>query len=236
MKNIFILTIVILFCNYSFSQIRVNNTSFSTSPAGFAFIDGANSSTYAGVDFAGKGVLFPRTDLTAITGSRVVFGTNGYDGTIVYNVGTGAIPETGMGTSNDDVYPGFYYYSNSAGTDIDAGVWIPMGIGNAPVELTGNTNPPTLGVTSNVGAENVISLTGSADGVSTHIDLGTTILEANTVKQLRKAIVYDASGNLVFVATGSYDVATNKFVTGNGIMNVVLPAADYEVELYYSAN
>lgn len=236
MKNIFILTIVILFCNYSFSQIRVNNTSFSTSPAGFAFIDGANSSTYAGVDFAGKGVLFPRTDLTAITGSRVVFGTNGYDGTIVYNVGTGAIPETGMGTSTDDVSPGFYYYSNSAGTDIDAGVWIPMNGGNAPVTITEDTSVATH-VTTNTGVEHVISLTGSADGVSTHIDLGTTILAANTVKQFRKAIVYDATGYLVIVATGSYDVTTNKFVTGNGMTNILLPAAeDYKVELYYSEN
>ena len=107
---------------------------------------------------------------------------------------------------------------------------------NLPLDIINNIYFEVSIVTTNAGVEHVISLTGSADGVSTHIDLGTTILEANTVKQLRKAIVYDASGNLVFVATGSYDVATNKFVTGNGIMNVVLPAADYEVELYYSAN
>jgi len=39
------------------------------------------------------------------------------------------------------------------------------------------------------------------------------------------------------VATGSYDSATNKFVTGNGMMNYCLPAAtNYKVELYYTSN
>lgn len=243
MKNTILILVLLVSVSFS-AQILQTEASNTQGSSSMAFIDGSSAVNYNAFPGAGKGILFPRTDLTVIAQADIYdagsigsasYNPNYYDGLVVFNTGTGAIPATGMGTSNDDVYPGFYFYRNT-GTVWNTGVWIPMGIGNAPVELTGNTNPPTLGVTSNVGAENVISLTGSADGVSTHIDLGTTILEANTVKQLRKAIVYDASGNLVFVATGSYDVATNKFVTGNGIMNVVLPAADYEVELYYSAN
>ena len=83
----------------------------------------------------------------------------------------------------------------------------------------------------------VVSITGMEVGITTHIDLGTTVLPENTVVNFRKAIICDSTGKQVLVATGSYDTATNKFVTGNGMMNYCLPAAtDYKVELYYTSN
>lgn len=244
MKNTVLILLLLVSVSLSAQilQTEASNTSGSNS---MAFIDGSSAVNYNAFPGAGKGILFPRTDLTVIAQADVFDATslsgsasynpNYYDGLIVFNTGTGAIPATGMGTSADDVYPGFYFYRNT-GTAWNTGVWIPMNGGNAPVTITEGTSVATH-VTTNTGVEHVISLTGSADGVSTHIDLGTTILAANTVKQFRKAIVYDATGYLVIVATGSYDVTTNKFVTGNGMTNILLPAAeDYKVELYYSEN
>ena len=221
----------------------INESSASNS---FAFLDGASSQGYNPFPGAGKGILFPRTDLTVITQADVFDATSlsgaenynpdYYDGLVVFNTGTGALSGASMGTSEKDVSPGFYFYRNT-GTAWNTGVWTPMGDA-AAVAITENTAVATNVVTANADAEQLISLTGSADGVSTHIDLGVTAhLGANAVKQFRRANVYDASGNLVTIATGYYDVATNKFVTGNGMMNLLLPAAaDYKVELYYTAN
>ena len=243
MNKTYLFYIFLLVSSLSFSQVLTNQSPSASAATSLAFIDGSSSSTYNGVANAGKGIVFPRTDLTAVTSvldtgslGSASYNPNYYDGLIVFNTGTGAIPATGMGTSTDDVSPGFYFYRNT-GTAWNTGVWKPMNGGTASVAITENTAVATNVVTTSADAEQVISLTGSADGVSTHIDLGTTILAANTVKQFRKAIVYNASGNLVAIASGSYDVTTNKFVTGNGMMNVLLPAAaDYKVELYYSAN
>ena len=244
MKNT-ILILVLLFSVSFSAQILQTEASNTQGSSSMAFIDGSSAVNYNAFPGAGKGILFPRTDLTVIaqadiydTGSlgSASYNPNYYDGLIVFNTGTGAIPATGMGTSTDDVSPGFYFYRNT-GTAWNTGVWKPMNGGTASVAITENTAVATNVVTTSADAEQVISLTGSADGVSTHIDLGTTILAANTVKQFRKAIVYDATGYLVIVATGSYDVTTNKFVTGNGMTNILLPAAeDYKVELYYSEN
>jgi len=92
-------------------------------------------------------------------------------------------------------------------------------------------------VTVDAFMEKVISFTGTADGVNTHMALGTSVLPTNTVVNFRKAIICDSTGKQVLVATGSYDSATNKFVTGNGMINFLLPAAnDYKVELYFTSN
>jgi hypothetical protein len=236
MKNILILIIAILFCNYSFSQIRVNNTSFSTSPAGFAFIDGANSSTYAGVNFAGKGVLFPKTDLTSITGSNVAPGTNSYDGAVVYNVGTGAIPASAMGSSATDVTPGFYYYSNSAGADVDAGVWTPLGGGSSSAVAIADGVASDSYATINATQEKVVRLTGiMADGTNTTLNLDAALTTAGvTIAKFRKAAIYDTSGDLVMQATGGYTTGTDILVTGNGMMNKLLPVGSYSVEVYFT--
>ena len=169
-----------------------------------------------------------------------------YDGMIVYNTGTGNTPSGGSNpTTSTAVTPGFYYFSNpNVNPDlfnptITQGEWTPLGsVRTSAVEISEGASAETNIVTANSTIEKVISLTGAADGTSTHIDLTeTTDFPCNTVVNFRKAIICDNSGNLLLVATGDYNTSTNTFVTGNGMMNVLLQAAtDYKVELYYTSN
>ena len=193
---------------------------------------------------AAKGLGFPRTDLTSFNfltpdGDGFTEFLTGYDGTIIYNTGTGTTPASGSGIGSQDVEPGFYYFRNlnSSGSS-STGSWIRLGSEGSPkVHITENTPTETNLVTANTASEKVISITGTADGITTHMDLGTTVLPKDTVVNFRKAIICDSTGTQVLVATGSYDSATNKFVTGNGMMNYCLPAAtNYKVELYYTSN
>jgi len=200
----------------------------------------------------GKGLLFPRTDLTNWTwllddmnfGGGATIPT-AYDGMIVYNTGTGNTPSGGNNpTTSTAVTPGFYYFSNTSvdpdffNPTITQGEWKPLGSEGSPkFHVTENTATETNLVTVDAFMEKVISITGTADGVNTHMALGTSVLPSNTVVNFRKAIICDSTGKQVLVATGSYDSATNKFVTGNGMMNFLLPAAnDYKVELYFTSN
>ena len=156
---------------------------------------------------------------------------------IVYNTATG---QSSIGDVS--VEPGFYYYSNPGQNfptgNVYAGEWKPLGSAESPkIHVTENTPTETNLVTVDTTVEKVISITGTADGITTHMDLGTTVLPKDTVVNFRKAIICDSTGKQVLVATGSYDTATNKFVTGNGMMNYCLPAAtNYKVELYYTSN
>ena len=215
-----------------------------------AFMDAATNfdTDLTGSNINGKGFVFPRTDLTSW-----VFLTNdlddgyiptSYDGMIVYNTGTGNSPSGGNNpTTSTAVTPGFYYFSNPTITAFDTpsiiqGEWKPLGSEGSPkIHITENTPTETNLVTVDATMEKVISITGTADGITTHMDLGTTVLPKDTVINFRKAIICDSTGTQVLVATGSYDTATNKFVTGNGMMNYCLPAAtNYKVELYYTSN
>ena len=228
-----------------FSQIRIVNTVTNSSiSSGSSFIDASSNPTINGSSNVGKGLVFPATDLTTFAtfsvggpaGVPTSFPTY-FDGMIVYNTATG---QSSIG--NVSVEPGFYYYSNPGQNfptgNVNAGEWKPLGSEGSPkVHITEITATETNLVTATFLTEKVISITGTADGVTTHIDLGTNVLPTNTVVNFRKAIICDSTGKQVLVATGSYNSATNKFVTGNGMMNYCLPAAnDYKVELYFTSN
>ena len=246
-KNLFSLAILFM-GTFMCAQLRVNNTNFGGKPLSMAFLDASSYPTYNGYNGLGSGLIFPRTDLTAINSDSDIFdegaiGTsinnpNYYDSMIVFNTGVGALPSGGMGTSNSDLSVGFYYYRNT-GDSWNSGVWTPLGGegSSSKVHITENTATETNLVTATTAMEKVISITGTADGVTTHMDLGTNVLPKDTVVNFRKAIICDSTGKQVLVATGSYNSATNKFVTGNGMMNYCLPAAnDYKVELYFTSN
>ena len=209
-----------------------------------AFIDGSSSIGYNAFKGAGKGILFPNTDLTDINAADVFdsgtvggasYNPNYYDGLVVYNTGSGAVIGD-MGTSTEDVAPGFYYYSNPSATTWTTGVWTPMGGGAGGGDVTlANDAPVDSGLIIGTAPERVVQLSGTADGTTAQIDLGTSVLAANTVSRFRKAIVYDAtSGHIILESSGAYDSVTNKFITGNGMMNYLLPAATYTVEVYYT--
>jgi hypothetical protein len=242
MKKIIIILFLGISVNISSQQLLTfgdtNRGSFGES----LFID-ASAFITAGPN-AAKGLGFPRTDLTSFNfltqeGDGFTEFLTGYDGTIVYNTGNGTTPTSGSGVGSQEVEPGFYYFKNlnSSGSS-STGMWVRLGSEGSPkIHVTENTPTETNLVTVDTTVEKVISITGTADGITTHMDLGTTVLPKDTVVNFRKAIICDSTGNQVLVATGSYDSATNKFVTGNGMMNYCLPAAnDYKVELYFTSN
>jgi len=243
-KYRFLLIVFFTTFNSTIAQIRTNNTTSATIGGRSAFLD-ASANLFTNSQSIGKGIAFPRTNLTLFNfnpnnGNGSNFPT-AFDGFIVYNTATGNTPNNGSGIGNQEVTPGFYYFSNPVpgfGSPTSGGEWKPLGSEGSPkIHVTENTPTETNLVTANTASEKVISITGTADGVTTHIDLGTTVLPENTVVNFRKAIICDSTGKQVLVATGSYDTATNKFVTGNGMMNYCLPAAtDYKVELYFTSN
>jgi len=244
--NIFILVFV-LSSSFASSQIIGNGVQTTIGDGSPAFINASgrlfsssNGFSTDGTGNNGKGIAFPRTDLTKFEFQSFLIGYPTYaDGLVVFNTGSGTTPSSGSGVGSQEVEPGFYYFSNPGSTfNTNAGEWKPLGSAEAPkVHIIENTPTETNLVTANTATEKVISITGTADGITTHMDLGTTVLPKDTVVNFRKAIICDSNGTQVLVATGSYDSATNKFVTGNGMMNYRLPAAnDYKVELYFTSN
>ena len=189
-----------------------------------------------------KGLVFPDVDLTTFefetTVADGVTFPSFYDGMIVYNTATGDTSTAGSNPSTAfAVEPGFYYFSNPQGAsnfDYSDGEWLPIG-GSSRVDIT--SIPTETNTSVNGTPVNVVRLTGSANGTDTLMDLGTASLPANAVAEFREAKIYNSSGELLLIASGDYNTATNVFTTGDGMMNKLLPSAsDYEVELYYLPN
>jgi hypothetical protein len=195
----------------------------------------------------GKGLLFARTDLTSwsfdVSILDGVLLPTAYDGMIVYNIGTGNTPITGNNpTTATAVTPGFYYFSNPTvdpnnfSPTITAGVWTPLGGGSSSAVAIADGVASDSYATINATQEKVVRLTGiSADGTNTTLDLDAALTTAGVaVAKFRKAAIYDTAGDLVMQATGGYTTGTDILVTGNGMMNKLLPAGSYSVEVYYT--
>lgn len=129
-QQIVILTVLVT-SGLSFAQVRiVDDPSNTGAMNSSAFLDasshpGRNSSTNLG-----KGLLFPRTDLTAFVFEGTRIGTpNSYptyfDGFIVYNTATSGTAAMGT-TEGGALFEGLWYYENKT-TDIDTGTWKPVG-------------------------------------------------------------------------------------------------------------
>ncbi|MHA3044972.1 tail fiber domain-containing protein [Riemerella anatipestifer] len=128
MKRNIILVGTLLLSTYSFSQIRTNrNVSQNTIPSQTPFLDASSFPEWNNSINIGKGLVFPRTDLTKL--SSLVATPNGIgnsypnrlDGMIVYNTVAGI-----SAIGNIDVVPGFYYYENKSNL-LNGGTWKPLG-------------------------------------------------------------------------------------------------------------
>jgi len=136
-KILLVVLIVVLSCNQSYSQVFSNGTVTANVTAENPFFD-ASSNFDLSIDptRAGKGLVFPRTDLTVFTFKIDLLDgftfPSAFDGMIVYNIATGSTPlATVQGIKSTNVTPGFYYFSNpnaatnpSYATDITGGEWI----------------------------------------------------------------------------------------------------------------
>lgn len=166
MKKIFI-SILSSFSLIAYSQIRTTSAAATIASGNSSFLDASSVTAWnQATGNVGKGLVFPRTDLTQLTSlvssgipSLSNFPTR-MDGMIVYNVGTGT---SGMGGSIS-VTPGFYYYENKT-TNLNGGTWKPLGgtatAGGADWALAGNagTTEATVDASNNITAGNFMGTT-----------------------------------------------------------------------------
>ncbi|MDA9056626.1 hypothetical protein N9K49_02110, partial [Flavobacteriaceae bacterium] len=212
-KNIFLLTLLLVFfTSMGSAQTLVRDAvTESAITNSIAFIDGSSNPAYntATANYAGKGILFPKMDLTLPLGSAPfdktflgssTYNPNHYDGLVVYNTGTGAVT---MGTSAADVAPGFYYYSNNIATTItwDTGIWVPLsGGGGGGKFVDGTTGADAVFTGGNVGVGTQTPL-GALDITSTNSGIILPRL-ANTAAvstPVNGMLIYDISSTCVKV-------------------------------------
>ncbi|PKF74319.1 hypothetical protein [Chryseobacterium sp. PMSZPI] len=235
-----ILLAVVSISNTTFAQIRSNNAISATVAGQSVFLD-ASANGFSGSTNLGKGISFPRTDLTTFTFATPNTGAlnfpTGYDGMIVYNTATGNTPATGSGSGTQAVTPGFYYFSNpTAGPGnytTAAGKWLPMG-SSAAINNKVNILPTETITNTLVNNAQVYAIKGTftASGTSTAVNIpsptGMTAMYGITIYKAGTNIVYDRSLYSYTLGTGAGNA-----VTGSPSMSVVYPADTYDYVLEY---
>ncbi|AZA48841.1 hypothetical protein EG346_11935 [Chryseobacterium carnipullorum] len=220
----------------TFAQIRSNNAVSSTVGGQSVFLD-ASANGFSGSTNSGKGLAFPRTNLTTFTFVTPTTGAlnfpTGYDGMIVYNSGTGNTPGTGSGVGAQAVTPGFYYFSNpTAGPGnytTAGGRWLPIA-GNPKVNFT-NSEVATNTLVNNAqvyAIKGQFTATGSSTAVDIPAPTGMTALYGITIYKAGTNTVYDRS-------LYSYTLATTagNAITGSPSMSVVYPSGTYDYVIEY---
>jgi uncharacterized protein (TIGR02145 family) len=148
LKNTALAFVAILGSMNAFAQVLSNDPVVSGTINGEnPFFDGSTNFDPASSfsNTIGKGLLFPRTDLTSWEFSSLILdGTvfpTAYDGMIVYNTGTGNTLTSGNNPNTSfPVAPGFYYFYNPDGAvnlDVSTGEWIPLTGGGAAKFIDG---------------------------------------------------------------------------------------------------
>lgn len=219
------------------AQVRIVNSASNAGVGNMtAFIDASSNSTANGQPNVGKGLIFPRTDLTTLTafgggatGAPTSFPTR-YDGMIVYNTATGG--SAGVGTTSEALYPGFWYYENKT-TNVATGTWRPL----TPSPKFNVVNGTAAGVATNTlvdgnpvyAYKGQFTTTGSSTAVTLTVPTGLTSMYGITI--FKKA----ATGNKVVFSKElySFDSSNGAAITGSPSMSVVYPADTYDYIIEY---
>jgi hypothetical protein len=235
MKKIIYLTALFSFV-VGTAQVRMTGTSISASNSS-AFIDASSNPTDNATLSTGKGLVFPRVDLSTFNllgGSPTIvsnFPTR-FDGMIVYNTNNGGIAANG--STQGTLTPGFWFYENKSATVI-GGTWKPVtaNAGTANNGLTASAGNVQLGgpltattTISGLTATNKISFTGtgvdnfnidsntlSIDGTNNRVGIGTAAPSA----QLH------TTGTLLFAGAGT--PALGKVLTSDATGNATWQTA-----------
>jgi hypothetical protein len=130
MKNIYLL-LFLLVTLYSNSQVRMTGTAITSSNSS-AFIDASSNVTNNGTVGTGKGLVFPRVDLSTFTfvGSAGIANNypSRFDGMIVYNTASSGTANSGL--TSGTLSPGFWFYENKSSTTT-GGTWKSLGGGGS---------------------------------------------------------------------------------------------------------
>jgi hypothetical protein len=222
----------------AFAQIRSNNAIANTVAAQSVFLD-ASTPSFNGSTNNGKGLLFPRTNLTTftfatVTGNALSFPT-AYDGMIVFNSTVGTTPVAGSGIGGQTVSVGYYYFSNPTGGSGNAyatstGQWLPMGsspkFNVSTAEVATNTQVNGAQVYAVKGQ---FTTTGSSTAVTITPPAGMTSLYGITIFKTA------GTGNKVVYSKElySFDSASGAAITGSPSISVVYPADTYDYVIEY---
>lgn len=215
MKKIIILGLG-LFSLTAYSQVKTNlNVTQNSIPSQTPFLDASSSNTWNRTTNQGKGLVFPRTDLTKMT--TLVAAPNGVptsyptrlDGMIVYNVGDGEA-KTGIPVK---VVEGFYYYYNKSNT-LNGGTWKP------------------LGGTST--SEKVHSGTFTSDGSAKAILTGLP-KEASNIVSIKAYRTDAGAQKAVHTSLYSYSITDQEATVyfGSGVMSTSIPQGEYAYTIEY---
>ena len=236
-QKFFLVTFLFTICLLQAQLITRENPN-PTGGNSLAFIDGSSNPGYnvSGANYVGKGILYPSMDLTAaLSGApfdsgnvgAAAYNPNHYDGLVVYNTGTGAVT---MGTSTEDVSPGFYYYSNNTATTItwNTGTWVPLGGGGSAGKfIDGNTATDAVYTAGKVGINTPspdypLTVNGTIKGNKFYAEgLGDNSfpIDLKTADNTNEVyMAFRASGDFLGSVIGSTDFTDGNLVfkTGNG--------------------
>lgn len=157
------------------SQIRSNNLISNLIPNESAFLD-ASANLFSNSTNNGKGLVFPRVDLTTFqfkSNNSGTFFPTGYDGMIVYNTTSGTTLTDNSGVGGQTVAPGFYYFSNPRIPGVlgqprvfdEAGRWVPFThLATNEIALTGTLSTTDSGLVSET-----LTLNLSADNTAADV-------------------------------------------------------------------
>lgn len=232
MKKNFLIAIALLGIHQLNAQVNsgsdVNNLSNKNT-----FIDASGFNEYdANI---GKGLNFPRTDLTTWQFDISDLGgfqyyKSAFDGMIVYNIASG---KTGANLATQgiqvDVEPGFYYFShpnaNEDTADVSEGKWVRIG-GAAEAKRTTASGKEIL--------------TQKGEFTLKTGDNGTSILFPEGMTSLYSIKIYRKDGDAShLVGSSLYTYKLNagegqkNIIFGTGIISTAYPAGTYEYEMEY---
>ena len=244
-NKILFITLMLVVSTASFGQVRiVNSLSNTTAINSSAFIDASSNATTNPTTNIGKGLVYPRMDLTkfvSFSGSPLGIGTSypgRYDGMQVYNIGTGKTLSSAS-INIVDVVPGFWYYNNKSGT-LTGGTWTEIG-----------------NVIKDIATATEVATAFSVDGLAVYATKGTfvangtsaivTIVPPTGITGIYRIAIYKTevstdsatAGNSISRKLSSevfefnLNSSTNNVVTGYSPFTVVYPAGTYNYTLEY---
>ncbi|GEM_PF-2760661 len=198
---------ILLVTGMSDAQVRIANSTDNTFVTGSsAFIDASSNLEYNSSANVGKGLLYPRVDLsvfTAFGGAPIGIPTSFptlYDGFVIYNTKEGGV--AGVGTTQGNLTPGFWYYENKSGT-INGGIWKPFvsASNGGEDEITNELTNPLNTITSNVNG--VLSSAPVINSVSNSISGNSLITTVNGISSVAATLpqgvnLYNSNGTLTW--------------------------------------
>lgn len=240
--NIAITLVTLGFTNIAQAQIKGNQLfNGANIPSSSAFIDASVTNSINDPNY-GKGMIFPRADLTklVLANQGTLYNTgnnpNRFDGMIVYNTTTGTTPTTGSGVGNQAITAGFYYFSNPGNpTNLSGGRWIPFtgAAVNTKVNITDNTATIT---NLQFNGKDVMMQKGTftTNGTTTAPTAYSSKVTIPAAGSVYRVTIFKAGTGMVYSnGVYSYDNTTGNIITGSPSISVVYPAGTYDYTVEY---